>query len=228
MTIEEEIWDEFNTLSNEQSIFSFRDGLGFSNNDKIGIINRIDKPQQIWYSGRQVALDELIEKALRGEKKWDQISDDMPKRIVTELHEAQFVRINKGILSVFNAPDDAIDYLNVKRFSDGLKCVRCGSSRIYHLSEGIWKYKCPTCNYKFIPSTRTIFHNTKLDLTKWYAGLVMLTSQNRISVRRLADILKIQYVPAWQMCRKIKDNINDPFLREVNRGIFEYKPIRHV
>lgn len=223
MTIEDEIWDEFNSLSSGyENLVSVKEAFNVSFECTIGLLNRIDKSQNIWYQNSQVHSDELIEKVLIGEKKWDQIVDDLPKRLVTEYHEPEFRKLNKLLLSVFHTPDHAFDYLKIKRFPLGVSCIRCGSSTIYHTNTG--QYKCPSCNYKFIETTKTIFNNTKLDLTKWYSAIVILTSKNRISSHRLADILRLTQKTTYYMARKIKNNINDPFLREINHGLFEYKP----
>lgn len=228
MTIEDEIWDEFNELSNYdsdtmRSLPSAKAVFNLSSKSKIGVIDRIDKNQNIWHQNNQVHSDELIEKVLLGEKKWDNIVDDLPKRIVSDYHEPEFRRLNKLLLSVFHTPEHARDYLKIKIFPEGLFCVKCGTKKIYTLQSK--QYKCVSCKYKFSDISNTMFYNTKLDLTKWYSLIVILTSKNRIGTPRLSDILHLTQKTTYYMARKVKNNINDPFLREINRGIFEYKPL---
>jgi|SRR5688572_12529288 len=242
MSIEDEIWDEFNDFSNDNGIVSIRQGLNLGYFEKIGKVTRSDKPQPIWHINNQTAVDELVDKVLLGEKKWDDVVDILPKRVVNKIPVIKTrqqlekermqiekkmqipdsIKMNKLILSVFQTQEHAIDYLKVKRFPDDINCIRCGSGTIYVCSSG--QYKCPSCNYKFIETTKTIFTDTKLELTKWYGAIAILTSKRKVSTHKLAEIIGTTQKTSYYMARKIKNNINDPLLREVNRGIFQYKP----
>jgi len=100
-SIEDEIWEEFNGLSGNNDSITYTDiaqSFGASFGEKIPTISRIDKPQNIWIPNRQIAQDELIDKAILGEKKWDQVVMDLPKRLIYEYHEPEFRKLNKMLL----------------------------------------------------------------------------------------------------------------------------------
>lgn len=219
MSIEDEIWDEFNTLSESNLV-------DFSVIESMGRISKIDQSQKVWYENKQIATDELVDKCILGEKKWDQVVDDLPKRIITEVHEPYFHKLNNMLLSIFRTQDDAVSYLEFKRFANAFCCVHCGNdTNIYLCSEG--KLKCSACGYYFKATTKSIFHATKMDLTTWYGAMVIMSNATKqVSTHALGRVLRITQKTSYYMARKIKDNLNDPFIREVNRGIFEYKPSR--
>lgn len=57
------------------------------------------------------------------------------------------------------------------------KCPYCGSTLIVkngHRKDGIQKYKCTSCNRRFIPITNTIFDSHKIPISEWFEFLLHL------------------------------------------------------
>ena len=63
-------------------------------------------------------------------------------------------------------------YLENLRWPDGVKCIRCQSekiSRIYKRNQ----FHCDACQYQFSVTAGTIFHDSHLPLTKWFAAIYL-------------------------------------------------------
>lgn len=57
----------------------------------------------------------------------------------------------------------------------------------------------------FSVTVRTIFHDTKIDLQKWFFVVACLSlTTNKISSRKLAEILDVNKNTAWGMLDKIQ------------------------
>ncbi|WP_442956760.1 transposase [Priestia sp. LL-8] len=84
---------------------------------------------------------------------------------------------------------DCIKYLEQLRWSNQIKCPYCKSK--YNTSfKRESRYHCNTCFTSFSVMIGTVLHNTKLDLRKWFAAIVIIVqSDGHISCRNLAKKL---------------------------------------
>ena len=99
---------------------------------------------------------------------------------------------------------DCIKYLEQLRWSDQVKCPYCKSK--YNTSfKREKRYHCNTCFTSFSVMVGTALHNTKLDLQKWFAAIIIIVrSDGTISSRNLAEKLDINR----NTCNFINQRIN--------------------
>ncbi len=95
-------------------------------------------------------------------------------------------------------------YLEELRWPEGLRCPRCEASKGISRVKGRG-YECESCGYKYSVLAGTIFHDTKLPLTKWFAAAYLMTeSRKGISANQMKRTLGISYKTAWYLCHRIR------------------------
>jgi len=106
------------------------------------------------------------------------------------------------------------------RWPTRVRCPRCGFARNRHFNEkGIAKHQCKKCNYKFSDLTGTIFHNTKLPLTKWILAIGLFNIG--ISANQLSKEINVSYRIAWNLMHKLRDSLKTNVLVEKLTGKIE-------
>src|SRR5215211_8175504 len=83
------------------------------------------------------------------------------------------------------------------RWPDGVRCPRCDSDKIsrnYKRST----FECEPCGYHFSVTAGTIFHDSHLPLTKWFAAIFLICeSKKGMSALQLKRTLHVAYKTAW-------------------------------
>jgi transposase-like protein len=95
------------------------------------------------------------------------------------------------------------------RWPDGVKCPRCQSDKIsrnYKRNQ----FECEPCGYHFSVTSGTIFHDTHLPLTKWFAATYLICeSRKGMSANQLKRTLHVAYKTAWYLCHRIRAAVAD-------------------
>lgn len=60
------------------------------------------------------------------------------------------------------------------KWPNGFLCVNCGHNPFSRLTRGRTKRQCNKCKYQTSLMAGTIFHGTKLQLTKWFLGMHLI------------------------------------------------------
>lgn len=122
----------------------------------------------------------------------------------------------KDLLGVFPTEQHCIDYLEKLRWKGMVKSPFDKKSKIYRCKPNT--YKCKNTGKYFNVKTGTMFHNTKIDLQKWFLA-IWITSQkgNKINSVALGKALDITQKTAWFMIQRIQA------YRQNQKSIFEYK-----
>src|SRR5947209_7926738 len=95
------------------------------------------------------------------------------------------------------------------RWPDGIKCPRCQSAKISHNYKRN-QFECEPCGYHFSVTSGTIFHDTHLPLTKWFAAIYLVCeSRKGISANQLKRTLHVAYKTAWYLCHRIRAAVAD-------------------
>ena len=82
-------------------------------------------------------------------------------------------------------------------------------------------FKCRNCQKQFSATVGTIFEDSKIPLSKWFAAIyLMCSSKHGISAHQLHRMLRITYKSAWFMCHRIRKAMQDRS-GDVLRGIVE-------
>lgn len=89
------------------------------------------------------------------------------------------------------------------RWPHGFVCPKCSYD-----NGGFIKtrsvYQCYRCDHQVSVTAGTIFHSTKLALTKWFMGIYLITqSKNGISSLELRRLLGVNHKTAYRMKQKI-------------------------
>lgn len=91
------------------------------------------------------------------------------------------------------------------RWPDGYECCKCHCNEHYVVRHGKVKtFQCRTCHHQETLTGGTIFHSTKLPLTKWFQAMHLLTqSKNNVAALELKRFLGVCYRTAWRLKQKI-------------------------
>jgi transposase-like protein len=107
-------------------------------------------------------------------------------------------------------------YLEALRWPDGVKCLRCQSSKVYRIAKR-YQFVCDSCQYQFSVTVNTIFHDSHLPLWKWFLTVyLMMESKKAMSANQLKRTLHVSYKTAWYLCHRIRkaiEEVNPPQLR---------------
>lgn len=104
-------------------------------------------------------------------------------------------------------PDEAacIKALAKLKWPDGFSC-KCGSHRAHHLKTRPRIYECASCGHQHSVTAGTVFHKTKIDLTKWFIAAYMLASDKRgVSASHVSREFDLRYATAWFMLHRLRE-----------------------
>lgn len=91
------------------------------------------------------------------------------------------------------------------RWPQGFLCPKCSARRHSSYRRGRVKvFQCRTCRTQTTLTEGTIFHSTKLPLSKWFQAMYFLSqTKNNISILELHRLLGLSYPAAWRMKHKL-------------------------
>lgn len=97
------------------------------------------------------------------------------------------------------------DYLEQVLWRNGRPCPRCGvCDESWKLKSKPRYYEC-RCGHQFSVTANTLFHKTRIPLTKWFAAIFLLADSSKgISTRKAAQWLGLHYQTAWHMTQRIR------------------------
>lgn len=146
------------------------------------------------------------------------------------------------VQKTFKTDDECMEHLANMRWPDGVRCVTCGSAEVKQYVSPTKKqptrkiYQCaePTCKEQFTATAGTIFHDTHLPLTKWFAALALLVDAKKsISAKQIQRHLGIGYKTAWYLAHRIRKAMEETNARplagtvEIDETYIGGKTIRH-
>jgi transposase-like protein len=95
-------------------------------------------------------------------------------------------------------------YLEALRWNDKVTCPKCLSNKISRIVDRN-QYDCDSCRYQFSVTAGTIFHDSHLPLTKWFATVyLMCESRKGMSAKQIERMMGISYKTAWYLCHRIR------------------------
>jgi transposase-like protein len=117
----------------------------------------------------------------------------------------------------FSTEEACKQYLQERRWPNGVKCPRCNNEKVYALKARPfhWICKAKTCGgrngYRFSIITKTIFENTNYPLKTWFQVIyLMLQSKKGISALQVQRLIGSgAYKTAWYMCHRIRAAMRD-------------------
>ena len=134
-----------------------------------------------------------------------------------------------GIIDILRwSEDECREFLEVMRWGDNPMCPKCGAREPYRITRKtrtknrVQKLmKCRECKRQVSATVGTIFEDSRMPLSKWFAAIyLMCSSKKGISAHQLHRMLNITYRSAWFMCHRIRDAMSDSSGDSL-RGIIE-------
>ena len=143
----------------------------------------------------------------------------------------------EALVKAFETEQKCIDHLENLRWNGTIISPFDPYSTVYYCSKNT--YKCRNSGKYFNVKTGTLFHNTKVDLQKWFVAIWIVSKQNKkINSVALGHELGITQKSAWYMIKRIKQYIQSdantfekkrdkqlPCARKISRNITQIEAI---
>jgi len=134
----------------------------------------------------------------------------------------------KELMATFPGDEACKQFLLERRWPDGVKCPRCGNSKVYKIPSRPWHWCCTICckkprqPYRFSLTVGTVFDNTKYPLKIWFEVLwQMLNSKKGVSALQIQRQIGCgAYKTAWYMCHRLRAAMSEPEFKQL-MGIVE-------
>ena len=121
---------------------------------------------------------------------------------------------NLNLIDLFNkfGSDTACrEYLEQLRWPDGVRCPRCDNASVSRIAARD-QFDCNACRYQFSATSGTVFHDTHLPLSKWFAtAYLMIEGKKGISALEVKRSLRVAYKTAWYLCHRIRAAMKDAY-----------------
>ena len=109
-----------------------------------------------------------------------------------------------SIITHFKDKKTCLDFIVEKRWGSNPFCPHCYDDEIYKFKTR-YIFKCKGCKKQFSPLKKTIFDNSKIQLTKWMAAIYLHTSHKKgISSIQLSKDIAVTQKTAWFMLGRIR------------------------
>lgn len=122
------------------------------------------------------------------------------------------------IAQTFATEDQALDYLVSARWPKGVRCLACEHDKVYRIDtrgktqKPCRLYECADCGLHFSATTGTLFHDSHLPLTKWFAAMALMTEAKKgISANQVSRHIGVTYKTAWYLCHRIRKAMEESF-----------------
>lgn len=112
----------------------------------------------------------------------------------------------------FPSRDAATAHLEKVRWPYGPECPHCGStSTARHAEKGQFdRLQCWGCKKSFSATVGTIFHNSHIDLQRWFLLIsLMLNAKKGLSAMQAARDLEMRRPTVWSMMHRIRAALVD-------------------
>jgi transposase-like protein len=107
------------------------------------------------------------------------------------------------------------------RWPSGFVCPECGeSAHSMFLAEGRKYWQCTHCRAQTTVRSGTLFHASKLPLTKWFQAIYLVTqNKSNISALSLKRHLGVCYRTAWRIKHKLLEAMAERESRRLLTGV---------
>jgi transposase-like protein len=151
-----------------------------------------------------------------------------PLPILVELsinHPAPSMSSDQSSLTMLASEEECICHLEKIRWPSGVICPKCGSKRRFsRLSRGLL-FRCGDCNTDFSVRKGTIFEDSHLPLSKWFAAIEIITAVGTLpSSSALAQRIGVSRKTASAMLEKLEAVVR--FTARPHQMVFDQRPMR--
>jgi transposase-like protein len=111
----------------------------------------------------------------------------------------------------FPTAEAAVTHLEKVRWGDDPTCPYCrATSAARHNETGRSRWQCWTCKKSFSATVGTIFHNSHIDLQRWFLLIsLMLNAKKGLSAMHAARDLEMRRPTVWSMMHRIRRAMDD-------------------
>jgi len=110
------------------------------------------------------------------------------------------------IASKYNTKEICVKYLEQVRWGKGkVICPYCGSKNTARLGSELGRHHCNDCKTHFSVTVGTIFHDTRLELPKWFMLIsLMVNSKQGKASKELERQVGLTYKTAWLCAMRVR------------------------
>lgn len=112
----------------------------------------------------------------------------------------------------FPTKEAATAHLEKVRWPKGLTCPKCGADTVARKAEAgqADRLQCWSCERSFSATVGTIFHNSHVDLQRWFLLIsLMLNAKKGLSAMQAARDLDMRRPTVWSMMHRIRGAMKD-------------------
>ncbi len=104
----------------------------------------------------------------------------------------------------FSTDEKCMDHLRSIRWPNGFQCSHCGHEHGYWTA-AYDRFECACCHRQASVTSGTLFHATKLPLTKWFWAIYWIGSdKGGISALRLSKLVGVTWRTAYRVLEKFR------------------------
>ena len=130
------------------------------------------------------------------------------------------------IYRLFPTKATCVSHLEKVRWNDRPVCPYCGSDRRTP-RPAEHRHQCNACHTSYSVTVRTVFHQTQVDLQKWFFAVsFVLNAKKNISVRQLSRKLQVNKNTAWRMGMRIRKAMAQNQQRDLFKTLLEADALR--
>ena len=108
------------------------------------------------------------------------------------------------LVKKFPDQETCIKHLEGVRWGEKPTCAYCGSVATYVKANTV-RHNCRDCSASFSVTVRTIFHNSHVDLQKWFILIaLMLNAKKGLSACQAARDIGLRRPTVWSMMHRIR------------------------
>ncbi len=116
----------------------------------------------------------------------------------------------------FPTEESALAHLVKVRWPSGVRCVDCDHDKCWPI-ESTNKtgkprrlFQCAKCKLQFSATQGTLFHDSHLPLSKWFAAIALMADAKKgISACQLQRHIGMTYKTAWYVCHRIREAMRE-------------------
>ena len=113
-------------------------------------------------------------------------------------------------IAKFDTEQKCHDYLMQVRWNGRPQCPKCGNNHMNYFLTSRNIYKCSQCSKQFSITQGTIFHMSKVPLTKWFLAIYLFTTAKRgISSIQFGKLLGVQQRTAWYILQRLREALKE-------------------
>ena len=112
----------------------------------------------------------------------------------------------------FPTKEAASSHIEKVRWPDGPHCPACGANTVSRKTEKGQsdRLQCWSCERSFSATVGTIFHNSHIDLQRWFLLIsLMLNAKKGLSAMQAARDLEMRRPTVWSMMHRIREALVD-------------------